>query len=108
MQSYRVGSYESITKSKDIGGAFGGEVSPFVGIKKEYAKSRLTYSFVYKVYKPNDFLVFYFCNLSALSFNLAARASLSGWVENICCMREAFSPPALESSTSFVNAFDMA
>ena len=42
------------------------------------------HSFVYKFYKPNDFLVFYFCNLSALSFNLAARASLSGWVENIC------------------------
>lgn len=95
-------------KVRILGVLLGGDVSPFVGIKKEYVKRLLTYSFVCKVYKPNDFLVCYFCNLSALSFNLAARASLSGWVENICCMREAFSPPVLESSTSFVNAFDMA
>ena len=59
-------------------------------------------------YLRENSLNIYFCNLSALSFNLAARASLSGWVENICWMRDAFSPPELESSTSLVKAFDMA
>lgn len=43
-------------------------------------------------------------SLSSFSFTRAARFWLSGWVENICCTREAFSPPALESSTSLFRA----
>jgi hypothetical protein len=39
-------------KVRILGVLLGGDVSPFVGIKKEYVKRLLTYSFVCKVYKP--------------------------------------------------------
>lgn len=45
-------------KVRILGVLFGGNVSPFVGIKKEYVKSRLTYSFVYKVINPMTFWYF--------------------------------------------------